>query len=66
MERVKILRKPAVRELTGLSLSTVRRLEKAGNFPKRLKLSKSAVGWVESEVVAWVEARQREEATTHE
>lgn len=60
MQDVRIIRKPRVAEITGLSPSTVRRLEMAGQFPKRLKLSKSAVGWVESEVVAWVEARQRE------
>jgi len=54
----RFIRKPAVREITGLSPSTVRRLEMAGEFPKRVKLSKAAVGWLEADVLAWVEARK--------
>jgi prophage regulatory protein len=54
----RFIRKPAVKEITGLSPSTVRRLEMAGEFPKRVKLSKAAVGWLESDVLAWVEARK--------
>lgn len=62
MQDVRIIRKPRVTEITGLSPSTVRRLEMARQFPKRLKLSKSAVGWVEAEVLAWVESRKAEGA----
>lgn len=54
----RIIKKPVVREITALSDSTVRRLEMAGQFPKRIKLSKSAVGWIEAEVLSWVEARR--------
>lgn len=54
----RFIRKPAVKEITGLSPSTVRRLEMAGEFPKRVKLSKAAVGWLESDVLAWVESRE--------
>uniref|UniRef100_I2Q576 Putative transcriptional regulator n=1 Tax=Desulfovibrio sp. U5L TaxID=596152 RepID=I2Q576_9BACT len=54
----RFIRKPAVKEITGLSPSTVRRLEMAGEFPKRVKLSKAAVGWLESDVLAWVESRK--------
>lgn len=56
----RFIRKPAVREITSLSDSTVRRLELAGEFPRRVKLSKSAVGWIEADVLAWVEARKAE------
>lgn len=58
MQEVRIRRKPWVTEVTGLSPSTYRRLELAGQFPKRIKLSKAAVGWIESDVLAWVEARK--------
>lgn len=58
MHQVRIRRKPWVTEVTGLSPSTYRRLELAGQFPKRIKLSKSAVGWIEAEVLAWVEGRK--------
>jgi prophage regulatory protein len=54
----RIIKKPVVREITALSDSTVRRLEMAGQFPRRIKLSKSAVGWIEADVLAWVEARK--------
>lgn len=58
MQQVRIIKKPEVREITALSDSTVRRLELVGDFPKRLRLSKSAVGWVEADVLAWVEHRR--------
>jgi prophage regulatory protein len=55
----KIIRKPAVRELVGLSDSQIWRLERAGLFPRRVQLGPLAVGWFGDEVVAWVEARER-------
>lgn len=58
----RIIKKPVVREITALSDSTVRRLEMAGQFPKRIKLSKSAVGWIEEDVLNWVESRRNGEA----
>lgn len=44
--------------LSGLSRTTLWRLEGAGNFPARRRLSVGAVGWLKSEVEAWIEARQ--------
>jgi prophage regulatory protein len=38
----------------------VDRLEKAGRFPKRVRLAESTVAWVESEIDAWSAARVRE------
>ena len=38
----------------------VDRLEKAGRFPRRVRLAESTVAWVESEVDAWSAARVRE------
>jgi prophage regulatory protein len=54
-----ILRKRAVRQITGLSDSTIWRLEKAGKFPQRVQLSSNAVGWYEQEIDAWLEQRER-------
>ncbi len=51
----KILRLSEVIELTGLSRSTIDRLEAADSFPQRRRLGAKAVGWVSSEVVAWIE-----------
>lgn len=30
------------------------RLEKAGLFPKRIRLSPKTVGWLESEIIEWI------------
>lgn len=55
----RVLRKREVFNRTGLSQSTVYRMEKAGKFPKRIQISIQCVGWVESEVDDWI--RQRAE-----
>ena len=49
-------------ELVLYSPQYVARLEKAGLFPKRVKLGPNREGWVESEVLDWLEQRlaQRE------
>ena len=51
------LRWPRVRQLTGLSRSTVWRLEKNGQFPARRKLSANSVGWSLIELQAWMQSR---------
>lgn len=43
--------------LTGLSRVTLWRLEAAGKFPKRCKLSQNSVAWREEEVSQWLETR---------
>lgn len=44
-------------KVTSLSRVTRWRKERAGTFPKRRKISDNRIGWLESEVRAWVEAR---------
>jgi len=53
----RILRIRKVCDRTGLSKTTLYDLETAGKFPKRVKLTDWATGWVESEVDAWLAAR---------
>ena len=53
----RLLRFPAVRERTGLSRSTIWRLERAGAFPRHRQISANAVAWMEHEVSAWIHAR---------
>jgi len=53
----RLLRLPEVLRLTGLSRSTLYRKIKAGEFPRPVKLGKRAVGWRESEVIAWINGR---------
>jgi prophage regulatory protein len=50
----KILRLPAVKALTGLSRSTVYEKISVGEFPKGISLGARSVGWLESEVQAWI------------
>jgi len=58
----KILRRPEVESVTGLPRSTIYDKMARGEFPKPVPLSGRAVGWLESEVLAWQRARiaQRE------
>lgn len=58
---LRIIRKAVVRDrVGGWSDTTLWRRVRAGTFPKPIKLSGGkygAVGWIESEVTAWIEAR---------
>ena len=54
-----ILRTSDVTRLTGLSRTTMWRLERAGQFPQRIRLSGNSVGWRDEEVQHWVETRPR-------
>lgn len=54
---MRLISKRQLRELVLYSPQHVARLETAGKFPKRVRLGASRVGWVESEVLAWLKAR---------
>ena len=53
----RILRQPTVEERVGVHGVTLWRWERAGQFPKRVKLGPHAVGWIESEVNDWLAQR---------
>ena len=53
----RILRLPQVIERTGLGRTMIYQLEASGDFPAKLKLGCRAVGWMESEIDAWVRSR---------
>ena len=63
---MRILSKKDLRALVLYSPAHIDRLEKAGLFPKRVQLGPCRVGWVESEVLAWLDERikQREAPKT--
>ena len=54
---MRILSKRQLKELVLYSPQHVARLEKAGEFPKRLQLGPNRVGWVEAEVLEWLQTR---------
>jgi prophage regulatory protein len=56
-ESPRIIFFPEIKKLTGLSRSTVWKLEKKGLFPQRRLVTETRVGWIESEVLSWIESR---------
>ena len=54
----RILRKPELMTKLGLSDATIWRRERLGQFPKRISLGGKSVGWFESEVNAWLQAKK--------
>ena len=52
--RIKLIRKPALIDKIQLSDVSIYRLEKAGKFPKRLRLGANSVAWIESEIDEWI------------
>jgi prophage regulatory protein len=52
-----ILRLPQVKIRVGLSRSSIYLAISQGNFPRPVSLGARAVGWLESEVEAWLSQR---------
>ena len=58
-----ILRLPEVRARTGLSRSTIYLKVSERSFPGPISLGARSVGWVESEIDAWIAQRIEESRT---
>ena len=56
---MQILRLPAVLSRVGVSRSTLYEWMRAGKFPPSIPLGERSIGWLESDVTAWIEARAR-------
>jgi prophage regulatory protein len=56
---MRVLRLRDVIGRTGLSRSTIWRLERRNLFPSRIQLSENAVGWPEADVTSWLAKRPR-------
>ncbi len=54
---LKLLNQKQIVDLVGLSRTTIWRLERAGQFPRRLKVSRKAVRWIQAEIVDWINSR---------
>ena len=55
MMPTKILRRRDVEEQIGLGCSTLYSLMAEGKFPKPIKIGRRAVGWLESDIIDWIE-----------
>lgn len=53
----RIIRKAELLAMVGLSDPTIWRLEKAGKFPKRLRLGGNSCGWLSTEIAGWFASR---------
>lgn len=56
----RIMREAEVYAVTGKSRTQRWRDERAGRFPKRVSLGPNSVGWLRSEIRAWLAARAAE------
>jgi prophage regulatory protein len=56
-QTIRILRRRAVQDRTGLSRSSLYLRMNEGTFPRCVSLGSRAVGWIESEIDAWLEKR---------
>jgi len=54
---MKILKLKDVAEMTALSSSTIYRLMANNSFPKQVKLSDRAIGWVDSEIEEFIQKK---------
>ena len=55
-----ILRRDEVERRTGYKHTTIYKKMADGEFPQSIRLGARAVGWVESEVEAWLKAKINE------
>jgi len=53
----KLLRINQIKELTGLSRSTLERMSKEGAFPQKITLGPNSVAWFEREVMEWIDKK---------
>ena len=58
MQIRRVIRRPEVLERTGLSATTIYKLERRGEFPAHFMLTPRCAAWDEAEVNAWIEARR--------
>lgn len=56
----RFVREAECKQITGLSRTRRWELEKAGLFPKRVKLSERAIAWRLTALMAWIEERSNE------
>ncbi len=60
--QAKIMRRPVVQQVTGLSRSTIYAMMAEGTFPRPVRLGRRAVGWRTDDISAWLESREQSDA----
>jgi prophage regulatory protein len=59
MKYPRLIRLETVKEMTTLSVSTIYREMKKGQFPKQIKITERSTRWVESEILDYIYERMR-------
>ena len=54
---IELYSKKQLREICTISPAHIDREEKAGRFPKRVRISQNRVGWVASEIEDWLQQK---------
>jgi prophage regulatory protein len=54
---LQIIKLPSVISISGLSRTSIYNRIEEGAFPKQISLGERSVGWVKSEILAWVDSR---------
>ncbi|MDZ4761218.1 MAG: AlpA family phage regulatory protein [Alphaproteobacteria bacterium] len=54
---MRLIDKKKLREMVLYSPQHIQRLEDAGRFPRRVRLGQGRVGWIEQEVLDWLQQR---------
>lgn len=62
---MRVLRLSEVREQTGLAKSTIYKYVGTGMFPRPICLGGRSVGWIRSEVHAWLQEKQVDRDMQH-
>ena len=62
---MRILSKRQLKELVLYSPQHIARLEAAGAFPMRVQLGQCRVGWIEEEVLDWLQERIKRREQAH-
>jgi prophage regulatory protein len=52
--RIKIIRPAMLAEMLGVSTVTIWRMEKRGELPPKKKLTPRTTGWLESDIIEWL------------
>lgn len=60
--RDRLIRRPAVEAMTGMSKTTIYELMKAGKFPACTRITSRMAVWSEAAVLTWIQARIAEGA----
>lgn len=60
MNNLEVIRAKELSKILSVSLPTLWRMEKRGDLPRKVSISERAVGWLKSDIEAWLESKKIE------